>query len=360
MKDPKNIAYPPFSCVHTPNLPALLNQLNCTIILSTYQAGKVVLVSAINNERLIQLPRTFKRAMGIAVADQRMAIATANEVVLLRNSPELAATYPKKPNTYDAMYLPQATYYTGHLDMHDLHFGKTGLWGINTSFSCLCRIDPDYSFTPVWQPHFISKLVSEDRCHLNGLAMKDGEPLYVSALGTGDSYQSWRDDITKGGIIMHIPTNEIIAEGLAMPHAPRWYDDKLYCLLSAKEMLITIDPATGKTTEVAHIPGFVRGMAKHGDYLFIATSKVRQESSTFKQLKLSSNQDNASIQVLHLPSAKLVAAMTWKASVDEIYDVQILPNTSRPNILNTYNEDHYKALILPNTTYWSKEKEAKK
>lgn len=360
MKEQKNIAYPPFACVHTPNLPALLHQLNCTIVLSTYQAGKVVMVSATNQERLIQLPRTFKRAMGIAINGQNMAIATANEVVLLKNSPQLAATYPKKPNTYDALYMPQATYYTGHLDMHDLHFGKTGLWGVNTSFSCLCRIDPEYSFTPVWQPHFITKLVSEDRCHLNGLAMVDGQPTYVSALGRGDTHQSWRDNITKGGIIMHIPTNEIIAEGLAMPHAPRWYDGKLYCLLSAKEALICIDPQNGHVETVAHIPGFVRGMAKHGDYLFIATSKVRKESSTFKHLELTANEDNASIQVLHLPSAKIVAGMTWKASVDEIYDVQILPNTSRPNILNTYQDDHYKALLLPHTTYWSKEKEGGK
>lgn len=346
--------YPPFACTHSPNLPELLMQLNCTIMVSTYQAGKVVLVSATNRDRLIQLPRTFKRAMGIATKGDKMAIATENEVVMFANSRQLAKTYPNKPNTYDALYMPRATYYTGHLDMHDLHYGNETLWGVNTSFSCLCKIDSDYSFRPVWKPHFINKLTSEDRCHLNGLAMKNGEPLYISALGTGNTHQSWRDNITSGGILMHVPSNEIIATGLAMPHAPRIYDDKLYVLLSAKEELICVDPQKGTYDVVAKVPGFVRGMAKHGDYLFIGTSKLRKDSSTFKHLKIAEKADRAGVTVVHLPSGNVVANLNWLTSVDEIYDVQILTNTSRPNIINTYTDAHQKALMLPETTYWSK------
>ncbi|WMX13511.1 MULTISPECIES: TIGR03032 family protein [unclassified Aureispira] len=345
---------PPFACTHSPNLPELLMQLNCTIVVSTYQAGKVVLVSATNRNQLVQLPRTFKRAMGIAVKDNKMAIATENEVIILANSKRLAETYPAKPNTYDALYLPRATYYTGHLDMHDLHYGKDALWGVNTSFSCLCKIDSDYSFRPVWKPHFIDKLASEDRCHLNGLAMQDGEPIYISALGTGNTLQSWRDNIIGGGVLMDVASNEIIASGLAMPHAPRLYDGKLYVLLSAKEQLVCVDPATGKYDVVTQVPGFVRGMTKYGEYLFIGTSKLRKKSSTFKHLKISKESDAAGIKVVHLPSGKVVANLNWLSSVDEIYDVQILPNASRPNIINTYTDAHQRALMLPDTTYWSK------
>ncbi|BDS10294.1 TIGR03032 family protein [Aureispira anguillae] len=359
-KYPNPNALAPFSCTHSPNLPALLTQLNCTIMVSTYQAGKIVFVSATDHRQLIQLPRTFKRAMGIAVADNKMAIATENEVVEFANSPELASTYPNKPNTYDAMYLPRTTFYTGHLDMHDLHYGNNGLWGVNTSFSCVCKIDADYSFRPVWQPHFIDQLVSEDRCHLNGLAMDQGEPLYVSALGTGNSYQSWREKITKGGIIMHLPSNEIIADGLAMPHAPRIYGGKLYVLLSAKEQLICIDPEKGTHDVVAHIPGFVRGMAKYGDYLFVGRSKTRKTSSTFKQLKIAKEADIAGVTVVHLPTGTIAANLNWLSSVDEIYDVQIIPNTNRPNILNTYTDAHHRALMLPNTTYWATKEGNKK
>lgn len=357
---PNPNAIPPFSCVHSPNFPDLLNQLNCTIAISTYQAGKVVFVSATDSNRLTQLPRTFKRAMGIAIEGKKMALATESEVVVFANSPELAVSYPKKPNTYDALYLPRTTYYTGNLDMHDLHFGNDGLWGVNTSFSCVCKIDSDYSFRPVWKPHFIDKLASEDRCHLNGLAMESGMPKYVSALGTGNTHQSWRESITSGGVVMHLESNEIVAQGLAMPHAPRIYDGKLYVLLSAKEQLICIDPETGTYDEVVHIPGFVRGMAKHGDYLFIGTSKLRKNSSTFKHLKIAEEADIAGVTVVHLPSAKIVANLKWLASVDEIYDIQILPHTNRPNILNTYTDAHLEALMLPNTTYWARKIEKAK
>lgn len=352
--DPKSV---PFSCSHSPNFPGLLNRLGCTLMLSTYQAGKVVLISALNGQRLNQLPRTFKRAMGIAVqGNQKLAVATENEIIILANSPRLAQTYPAKPGVYDALFLPRATYYTGHLDMHDLHFGKEGLWGINTSFSCLCKVDQDFSFNPVWKPHFIDKLSSEDRCHLNGLAMQDGMPQYVSALGSGNKMQSWRKNITKGGIIMHVPTNEIIIDGLAMPHAPRIYDGKLYTLLSARQELICIDTDKGTYDVVTKVPGFIRGMCKHGDFLFIGTSKLRKSSTTFKALEIDKEADKAGIVVVHLPSAKVVASMQWHNSVDEIYDIQVLPDTRRANILNTYQDTHHKALMLPNTTYWSKEK----
>ena len=349
-------AMAPFSCSFTPQLPELLQQLNCTIALSTFQAGKVILISAKNENELVQLPRTFKKAMGIAIEKNKMAIATKNEVILLKNSKELAFHYPKRSGTYDAMWMPRGTFYSGGVDIHDLHFGKEGeLWAINTSFSCLCIINAEHSFTPRWQPHFISKLASEDRCHLNGLAMQNGEPMFVSALGKGDAAQSWRENITSGGILMHIPSNEIILSGLAMPHTPRIYDGKLYCLLSAAEKLICIDPENGTYDEVAHIPGFVRGMAKYDDYLFIATSKLRKNSSTFRHLKIAEKADVASVVVLHLPTGAVVGKLTYHASVDEIYDIQILPEMVRPNIINTYGETHHQALMIPNATFWGRE-----
>ena len=200
--NPKSLA--PFSSTYSPNMPELLQKLNCSLVITTYQAGKVLMISAPNAEQLSLLPRSFNKAMGIALDGNRMAIATKSEVVVLNNAPSLAHSYPKKPKTYDALYMPRATYYTGMVDIHDLHWGKDGLWAVNTSFSTLCLVDDQFSFTPKWQPHFISNLASEDRCHLNGLAMKDGQPKYVSALGSGNSPQSWRANITTGGILMDV------------------------------------------------------------------------------------------------------------------------------------------------------------
>ncbi|MEM7036676.1 MAG: DUF4915 domain-containing protein, partial [Bacteroidota bacterium] len=116
----------------------------------------------------MQLPRTFNKAMGIGLEGDRMVIATKDEVIQFKNSPDLAVHYPRQPSTYDALFMPRASFHTGQIDIHDIDFGMDGIVAVNTSFSCLVRIDAEYSFTPIWKPPFISKLASEDRCHLNG------------------------------------------------------------------------------------------------------------------------------------------------------------------------------------------------
>lgn len=344
----------PFTCNYSPNFAELLLQLNTSLAISTYQAGKVVLISPKNKEELVQLPRTFHSPMGMALKENKLAIATKSEVVITVNNAELAKNYPKVPNTYDSLFLPTASYYTGQVDMHDLHYGSNGrLFAVNTSFSCLTVVDDNFSFTPIWKPKFITGFASEDRCHLNGLAMEDGKPKYISALGSTDTRQGWRDDITGGGIIMDIESNEVIAQGLAMPHSPRLVNGKLYCLLSAGEKLVEINPVDGKVTEVAHIPGFVRGMTIVDDYAFIATSKLRQNSSTFKHLKIAKNADVASIIAVHLPTGSQVGKLTYEASVDEIYDIIGLPGLMRPNILNNLTPYHKQGLVTPQSSFWA-------
>lgn len=348
---------PPFSCQYSPGFSAVLQQLQLSLALSTYQAGKIVLISPKDEKSIIQLPRSFKKAMGIALHQDRMAIATKDEVIVLRNSPQLALHYPQKPAVYDALFMPRSTFYTGHLDIHDLEWGKDGLYAVNTFFSCLCKIDADYNFTPIWQPPFISKLATEDRCHLNGMAMKDGLPAYVTAFNQGDTPKSWRPTVTTSGIVMKVPSGEIIASDLAMPHSPRLYEEGLFVLLSAAGTLLKIDPSTGTKTEVFRYPGFLRGMDRHGDYLFIGVSQIRASSKTFAKIDDQFKKSAAGILVVHLPSGKLVGQLAYQASVEEIYDVKVLPGLRRPNILSTLQEDHKRGLATPFATYWGKEEE---
>ena len=353
----------PFSCTHTPNFPELLQKMGCTVLISTYQAAKVVMIGAKDENHLIQLPRTFKKAMGIAIdeSQQKMAIATKDEVILTINSSELAQSYPNKQGVYDALYMPRATYYTGVVDMHDLHFGENGkIWGINTVLGALCEIDADFSFKPVWKPYFLSDYVAEDRCHLNGLAMKDGKPKYVTALGSGNTAGSWRETITNGGIVMDVDQNKIVVEGLGMPHSPRLYEDGLYVALSAEERIIRINPETYEVETVAKVDGFIRGMSRVGDYLFVGKSKLRKNSSTFSKLKIADRATEAGIDMVHIPTGTVMSKLRYLASVDEIYDVQVLKGIRRPNLLNTYTELHKYALVTPESTFWANPAEMNK
>lgn len=355
MNTPKAPA--PFSCNYTPNVPELLSQLNCSLAISTYQAGKVIFLSPKNGDKLTQLPRNFNKAMGIALKEDKMAIACKDEVVVLRNSKELAQHYPQKPNVYDALFMPRLTYHTGALDVHDLDWGVDGLYAVNTSFSCIIKIDENYSFTPVWKPPFISKIASEDRCHLNGMCVENGKPKYVTAFNNGDTAQSWREVVTTGGILMDVETNETIAQNLPMPHSPRLFNGQLFVLFSATGELAKIDRESGKIEIVTQLNGFVRGLCKIGDYAFIGLSRLRKNSSTFAKLKIAEKALSAGVAIVHLPTGALAGKISYQSSVDEIYDVQILPDILRPGILNTMKEDYKLGLSTPDSTFWAHKNE---
>ncbi|MCI5058760.1 MAG: TIGR03032 family protein [Flavobacteriales bacterium] len=351
----------PFSCAYSPQIPEILMKLGCSIAISTYQAGKIVFISPKDEYSLVQLPRTFEKPMGIAISEEtdQLALACKDEVVVFTNSEDLAEFYPRSPKKYDSLYMPRVTYHTNNLDVHDLSFGlNQELFGVNTLFSCLVSFDSQYNFKPYWKPSFVSKLSSEDRCHLNGMVMVNGFPKYVTAFNQGDTPRSWRENVTQNGILMDIETNEIIASDLSMPHSPRLIDGKLYLLESAKGRLVNVDLSTGKAEEVVKLGGFLRGMGVYGDYVFIGRSKLRKNSSSFAHLQIPEEHNTCGIFLVHLPSGSLVGKMEYQMSVDEIYEVAVLSNKLRPNILSKSMPESKMGLSIPETTYWAKMKES--
>lgn len=355
-QEKQNIPLGPFSCQFTPQIPELLLRLNCTIAITTYQAGKLIFISPKNEDELVQLPRSFSKPMGIAEnkATDQLALACKDEVIVFSNSTQLAAHYPTAPKKYDALYMPRTTYHTGSLDIHDLCFGNDGkLYAVNTLFSCIVTIDDRYNFTPFWKPSFIDKLVSEDRCHLNGLALQNGAPKYATAFNQGNTVQSWRENVTTTGVVFDLETNETVVSGLAMPHSPRVFGNDLYVLLSATGELIRVDVKSGKFDVVVKVDGFVRGMDLYKDHLFIGLSKLRKKSSTFGKLAFAEKANQAGIIVVHLPTGSIVGQITYLTSLDEIYDIHILGDKIRPNILNTVKPDHKQGLMTPEITFWA-------
>ncbi len=331
----------------------MLVRLNCSIAITTYQAGKLVFISPLDENRLTMLPRSFSKPMGFDVDGDRMILATRDEVVLFENSRELAAHYPNKPGTYDSLFVPRLTFHTGQVDMHDIAFGTDGVWAVNTSFSCICLVNGHFNFIPEWKPPFITQLVSEDRCHLNGLVMLNGKPRYATMLGHSDTLQGWRTNIMEGGLLMDTESNEIILAKLPMPHSPMFYQGDLYMLLSASGEIIKVNIRAKNYEVIKQLGGFCRGMDICGDYLFAGMSKLRQNSSTFAKLPFAGKADTAGIKIIHLPTRALVGEITCESSVDEIYGLKILPNSIRPNILNTINPVFKYSLAIPGSTFWA-------
>src|SRR5262249_10345505 len=207
----------PFHYTQSESFVALLHQLGASLLVSTYQANKLLVVRA-DGGGLSTLVRSFERPMGMAVSGGRLALGTHNAVWLLRNAPDIAPRV-EPAGRHDACFLPRSCHVTGDIAVHELAWvlpsllaplgrgvgGEGELWAVNTRFACLCTLHPDYSFVPRWRPPFITGLAAEDRCHLNGLALVDGRPRYATALGETDTPGGWRANKPHGGCLIDIP-----------------------------------------------------------------------------------------------------------------------------------------------------------
>ena len=248
--------------------------------------------------------------------------------------------------------MPRITYHTGDLDLHDIAYVNGRITAVNTRYSCICQFDENYNFTPIWSPPFISENTPEDRCHLNGMELENGEMKYITALGSGDYKDSWRENITESGILMDIPANKIVLDGLAMPHSPRLHNGMLYILESAKGELVEIDPQTYSKRTVVKLTGLVRGLAVQNNLAFIGISKLREGSTTFGKLGSDVRAENASIHIVDLKHGAILGVLKFGGTIEELYDIRILPNKKNIGVLGLYDERHKTAVSSPDKSFW--------
>jgi uncharacterized protein (TIGR03032 family) len=318
-----------------------LGAQNGSLAVTTYQAGKVVLVGWEGG--VTALFRHFDRPMGLAADGPRLALALRDQVWLFADAPDLAPLYsesapggaPEPAAAADAFYLPRVGYFTGPLDAHDLAFGRDGLWAVNTRFSCLAQLGEQFSFVPRWRPPFISELGPEDRCHLNGLAVVDGAPRYVTALAATDTPQGWRPVKSHGGVLLDVPTGATVLHTLSMPHSPRWYEGRLWFLNSGAGELCVADPGRLGYTVVAVLPGFLRGLCFVGRYAVVGLSRLRP-SGVLAGLPIQNRfpQLTCGVLVVDLSNGRTVGGLEFTSGCSELYEVQWLPGRRRPMILN--------------------------
>jgi uncharacterized protein (TIGR03032 family) len=325
---------------------ALLQHLRLSLLVTTYQANKVLVVRAAPGG-LSTLVRTFERPMGLAVDGRRLALGTRNQIWFLRNAPDIAARV-EPAGQHDACYLPRSCHVTGDIGVHELAWAGEELWVVNTRFSCLCTLHPDYSFVPRWRPPFITALAAEDRCHLNGLALQDGRPRYATALGATDTVGGWRADKPQGGILMELPSGAIVARGLSMPHSPRWHEGRLWLLESGTGGVVSVDVAGGRRQTIVALPGFTRGLALVGPYAFVGLSRIRP-SSAMDGVPLAQRRDElkCGVAAVDLRSSQVVGALEFQTAVEEIFDVQLLPGLRFPEVVGFQKDTVEHTFIVP-------------
>jgi uncharacterized protein (TIGR03032 family) len=285
--------------------------------------------------------------MGLAAAGGRLALGTRKEVWFLRNAPDIAPRVAPA-GRHDACFVPRYAHVTGDIGVHELAWVEEELWMVNTRFSCLCTLHPDYSFVPRWRPTFVTALAAEDRCHLNGLAVVAGRPKYVTALGETDTPNGWRAEKPRGGCLMELSSGEVISRGLSMPHSPRWHDGRLWMLESGTGQLVLVDPTTGRRQPVAALPGFARGLAMVGPYAFVGLSRIR-EGSAMDGVPLADRREplKCGVAVVDWRSGCVEALLEFQTAVEEIFDVQLLSGSRFPEVIGFQQDKIQHTFIIP-------------
>jgi len=331
--------------VHTNEMPEFLAKLGVSLFVSTYQAQRVMALAS-NGAKLSILMRVLERPTGIALKDRRAAIVTKRQVWFFKDS-GVTRDSDGRVLPYDLCLVPRQSYVTGDIAGHEAAWHGDDLIVVNTRFSCLCKLDPAWSFVPVWKPPFVSQCVPEDRCHLNGLVLDEDGPRFVTALGEGDTKESWRESKVNGGVIVDVRSNEIITRGIAMPHSPRFYADKLWVLESGTGSLQVVDLDSGVRTTVVKLPGYLRGLSFYDRYAFVGLCKIRGDRETFGGMPIEENVEElkCAIYVIDISSGQPVGFIEFTKGIEELFDVCVLPGAKNPHIIG-FEEDTLDGMFI--------------
>ncbi len=328
-----------------------MHSLDISIAVSSFQASRLLLFSS-SGSSISLLPRLFRRCMGIDALNNNLVVTDSTSVQFFANMPELAASYPRQPDTYTDLLVPRAKWITGDLDIHDVAITSRGILAVNTKFSCICLIGESYSFVPIWTPPFISALEPDDRCHLNGFACEGEEPTWATALGSTDTQEGWRNT-TDLGILLHLPSNTLAATELSMPHSPRVHNNKVYFCEASDGTLSCYDPHNNNVAVIYTANGFTRGLDIVGDYALVGVSGMREGSRISHLVRPEFRSASAHIDVVDLRNGTKVGSIQFQGDLREVSNIRVLQGWKRPGILNMESDLHTKIVSTPNASYWT-------
>ena len=316
----------------SPGLAEFLAANDIAIGFTSYQTGRLYLIGRGPDKKLALHEAVYPQAMGLTGDANRIYLGTLTQIVRMENvlGPGQTAN-----QVHDKVYVPRNLQTTGNVDIHEIGIQDNGkIVFVNTRYNCLCEPSLTHSFKPIWKPEFISEIVAEDRCHLNGLAMVGGKPKYVSAVSRSNVDKGWRDDRDAGGLIIDVESNAVLAEGLSMPHSPRFHDDRLWLLNSGTGELGWLDPDHKSFVPLAFFPGFLRGLAFHNGHAFVTLSKPRhghfEGLALDDRLKDSDSDAWCGVQIVSQGDGAVVHWLRFEGAITELFDICVLPGVENP------------------------------
>ena len=314
-------------------LAAWLRARDLSLGFTSYQFGELVMAGVAPSGEVVFSRQQFGRAAGLSYKGGRLHLGAIFQVWRIEN----ALRPGERKGVHDAVFVPRNAAITGDIAVHEIGITGDGKpLMVNTEYNCLCTLDPVHSFRPVWTPPFISALVREDRCHLNGLAMDKGRARYVTMLSDDDAKDGWRNR-PRGGVLMEVETQRAVATGLAMPHSPRVAGGALYVLESGRGMILRVDAKSGATEDLAFCPGFLRGLTILGDHALVTISRPSRESfyphPIAETLATRAVTPWSGVLVVDLRNGDVVASVRVEGVTTQLFDVVALPGIACPAIV---------------------------
>lgn len=331
-------------------LVALLTRHNISIAITSYQSGLLYLIGRNKDNGINIHQAAMPKPMGLHFDAKNGLVMSANHQILRFDN--VLNEGQAINHMFDTCYVPRTVHVTGRLDAHDIGVDADGeIYFVNTRFNCIATLSNRHSFKTYWKPSFISEVVDEDRCHLNGMAMENGRPKYATAVSRSNTIDGWRDRRADGGVVIDIESGEIICEGLSMPHSPRIHDGKLWLLNSGTGELGYVEMPDGKSgtkkmgkfVPKAFCPGFVRGLRFIGNMAFVGLSKPRYKRfeglALDDRLKEADSEAWCGVQVIDLETGRCVDWFRIDGAIGELYDVEILPQTRIPMAASPFSDE---------------------
>jgi uncharacterized protein (TIGR03032 family) len=332
---------------HSSQFVPILRSLRCSLLVSTYAAGKLAVVGT-DASGLTLAFQNFDQCMGVAVG-KKLAVGTRHQIWFLNRANDLA-NQMQPSGRYDSCFLTRLSFVTGRIHGHELAWAGDTLWVVNTLFSCLCTLADDFSFVPQWKPPFISSLEANDRCHLNGLALVNGSPRFVTVMAESDEPGGWRATKETSGCIVDVSSGATVARGFCMPHSPRFHNGSLLVLDSGRGQMGRVDTQSGKYQVIESFPGYTRGMTFVGGFAFVGLSQIR-ETAVFGGVPIAEKRDElrCGVAVVDMNTGRSVAYLEFISGVNEIFAVEAIPDSSQPAIVGPFPDadDRQDVWVIP-------------
>jgi uncharacterized protein (TIGR03032 family) len=107
---------------HTPSFVEVLRQLRASLLVSTYQAGKLATISAAEDSLRFSF-HNLDQAMGIAVGPKRLAVGPKGQIWFFESNPQIAPSL-MPAGEVDACCLARAAHVTGNFHCHKMAWGR--------------------------------------------------------------------------------------------------------------------------------------------------------------------------------------------------------------------------------------------